>query len=559
MANTGSTNNNTTKTNDDIVDTHNIEFSTHSNSDRNENQQPSPNHTTNSNHEIHIIMDTPTSKTSKTDNPQNNKDTFNLKLKNQPTKKRPSSTLLSSDSDDSLQKHNMAGKKQKTTINSTNIQPTHNTPSTSYETRYPPLPKYNVHTTNSFAELSDESDMEEENNNIGNVENQQQSQVQNKTTIKRALPPLIAYNINNKNATTAIKDLINHTNFNIKVLNNKNYKITHIITYDISDRKKIQQYLIDAQIEHYTYTPKDSKPNNLILKGIDIAFTNDEIIGDLKTLHPKLDYTSLKINNFNNFNKNNSNLRLVQISKKDDIKEILKTKFILHQRAYWERLKPSEHTQCHRCLRFNHATQNCHMPYRCVKCLNDHQPGMCTRPTDLSIMSTEEKQQVACVNCNQFGHPANYRHCPYYVQLIKRLQQKKIDSQQRKQTLYNNFVIPNISYANATRAQHPHTNSQVEPNINSNNYIRNNNTVTHTYNTNNSNSPTPLINNNTNNLNFLQAECLNLFGTELNNILTKINNFVENYKTISDTHVKKNALLTFLFELSSVSSSLPSP
>ncbi|GBP71318.1 Nucleic-acid-binding protein from transposon X-element [Eumeta japonica] len=60
--------------------------------------------------------------------------------------------------------------------------------------------------------------------------------------------------------------------------------------------------------------------------------------------------------------------------------------------------------QCHRCQRYGHASANCHVQSRCVKCFVLHWTSECSR-------SKDSGDKPACVNCGQ-EHTANCEGCP---------------------------------------------------------------------------------------------------------------------------------------------------
>ncbi|KAJ6649792.1 hypothetical protein Bhyg_05032, partial [Pseudolycoriella hygida] len=72
-----------------------------------------------------------------------------------------------------------------------------------------------------------------------------------------------------------------------------------------------------------------------------------------------------------------------------------------------------------------HAASNCNMKYRCMKCLNDHDPGKCPRTEQLELVKArgdaneleQFSKEVSCVNCGEIGHPANYKKCKPQPQL----------------------------------------------------------------------------------------------------------------------------------------------
>jgi hypothetical protein len=81
----------------------------------------------------------------------------------------------------------------------------------------------------------------------------------------------------------------------------------------------------------------------------------------------------------------------------------------------WEKFQKSAKkvTQCHNCQRFGHSASNCGHSYRCVKCINNHLPGQCSRKT--------REGSAKCVNCDG-DHPANSHTCPSYIEYIDRIE-----------------------------------------------------------------------------------------------------------------------------------------
>ncbi|GBP89042.1 Nucleic-acid-binding protein from transposon X-element [Eumeta japonica] len=68
--------------------------------------------------------------------------------------------------------------------------------------------------------------------------------------------------------------------------------------------------------------------------------------------------------------------------------------------------------QCHRCQRYGHASANCHVQPRCVKCLVPHWTSECSRSKELG-------DKPACVNCGQ-EHTANYGGCPKAPKVVSK-------------------------------------------------------------------------------------------------------------------------------------------
>ncbi|GFU45073.1 PRE_C2HC domain-containing protein [Trichonephila clavipes] len=62
-------------------------------------------------------------------------------------------------------------------------------------------------------------------------------------------------------------------------------------------------------------------------------------------------------------------------------------------------------TQCYKCQQFNHTASNCHIKPKCLKCGEPHQTSEC---------EIDKVETMYCVNCEAYGHMANYSKCPLY-------------------------------------------------------------------------------------------------------------------------------------------------
>lgn len=82
-----------------------------------------------------------------------------------------------------------------------------------------------------------------------------------------------------------------------------------------------------------------------------------------------------------------------------------KVQVVCHCRTTWKRhTNKKELILCHNCHRWGHATANCYMPLKCLKCAQRHLTGPCTKTADTA---------TKCINCNG-DHPANSTSCEVY-------------------------------------------------------------------------------------------------------------------------------------------------
>ena len=111
--------------------------------------------------------------------------------------------------------------------------------------------------------------------------------------------------------------------------------------------------------------------------------------------------------------------------------------------------------QCKNCQRFGHTSSNCHLKYRCVKCNLEHDPGKCSK--------NEKTEQVFCINCKEWGHPASFRGCIVYQQLFRKIKEQreiKRNNSNIKNTenLYDSYIQPNINFSQALKTKNGPTN-----------------------------------------------------------------------------------------------------
>lgn len=372
---------------------------------------------------------------------------------------------------------------------------------------------------------------------------------------KTALPPIIVKGINSKELERQIRvNVIGNSNFTIKIINKSTM---HLQLQKLEDFNKAKLFIQNHnQISGHTYTPKESRSKNIVLKGLPVEYTNEEIKEELQNLNIQ-DMVICNINNMSNY----QNHRIIQVSASSPIQEFFKVNYILSHRIKWEKLATKENatTQCKNCQRYGHVAINCLSTYRCVKCVDSHPVGQCPRnklleeakkkPDENGVITLDDK--VACVNCKQVGHPANHKTCRYYKEYISRKQRNENIINQTTTTNHykaaHSRLQAGISYANMAHRQLSQQQSQQHPNETTNHH----NSVRQDLRINHNNYDFTNLNNSNNGLNFIQQECHSLFGSDLLNILKSINEFLPRYRSITDVNQKKETLIMFMFGLCS--------
>lgn len=294
-------------------------------------------------------------------------------------------------------------------------------------------------TTNSFDSLIDETeasdnDGESEHQSTGNHGDSEHPGDKRKTSakpsqknIKRSgtgkMPPINCTGTNIKNLVTQLA-AIKKDSYHIRTIELFEYQI---ITTDMPTHMSIRSALKKANIKYYTYTPTQEKNKLIILKGISSEYNKEEVMNDIAELNiPNV--TTMKIiqlGNKESSSKTNDNkpytaTYLIQVTKDSVIKNLINTKKILQQDVRWETYRKNKVFQCRNCQRVGHSSAGCGLGYRCVKCLDEHEPGKCPRNG-----ADKKTTKPSCVNCNKEGHAANYRGCPYLMFAQEKLNEWK--------------------------------------------------------------------------------------------------------------------------------------
>lgn len=221
---------------------------------------------------------------------------------------------------------------------------------------------------------------------------------------------------------------------------------------DIDDYHMVRSSLLDAKISNFTYTPAQEKLKCYILRGLDGDEEPEDVLTYLKELN-LTDVQFIKVNKFgvkNAANRNsgstNSSLFLVQVSADSSEAMLFRANKMQHVMVRCKKLRRTEIVQYHRCQRTGHVSTNCGMPFRCVKCKETHEPGMCKLPSG----TLHDASEVFCVSCQKYGHPASFRGCPKIREFKERIHQRQEEQRQHREFQVrsaNNIVRHNVSYA----------------------------------------------------------------------------------------------------------------
>jgi Associated with zinc fingers len=169
---------------------------------------------------------------------------------------------------------------------------------------------------------------------------------------------------------------------------------------DISGFRIIQRYLSQQSINFHTLPLPEERILKVIIKGLPVDITEDEISEELRSL----DYDVKAVRQFKNATKKFP-IHLISLSSTPENKQIFNETSLFFIQIKIESYRSNKPAQCFSCQRFGHSSLHCGYTPRCVKCTGSHLAKDCSKPRD---------EDPKCVNCDG-SHPANYTKCPALI------------------------------------------------------------------------------------------------------------------------------------------------
>lgn len=179
---------------------------------------------------------------------------------------------------------------------------------------------------------------------------------------------------------------------------------------DSDGYRSISKYLQTKNIEFHSFSLKNDSPKiiKVVIRGLLIDSNTDEIKEELVAQG----YTVHKVvQMMRTVDSEKQYMPLFVVILENSSADIYKVNSLLHLSVSVEGLKRDQNriNQCFRCQRFGHSSLYCFAMPRCVKCSKSHAHKECQKQPD---------EQPYCVNCESFGHPANFKGCAYYKKLL---------------------------------------------------------------------------------------------------------------------------------------------
>ncbi|GFY15857.1 nucleic-acid-binding protein from transposon X-element [Trichonephila clavipes] len=182
----------------------------------------------------------------------------------------------------------------------------------------------------------------------------------------------------------------------------------------------------------------------VVLKGLPRNFKVEEIQADLE----ELGFTPEKVNQLiGRRSKQPIPVFLVTLPRSIENLKIFHLKTLSYLSIRVEGYNGKGVTQCYTCNHFHHNSENCHLNPRCLKCGEGHITRECP--------ITERLETAYCINCEMYGHMANWRGCPCFPKPPKGT---ALNNRNSYTNIYNSIIRPNVSYAQAANPNKISTN-----------------------------------------------------------------------------------------------------
>ncbi|KAL0810519.1 hypothetical protein ABMA28_003452 [Loxostege sticticalis] len=192
-------------------------------------------------------------------------------------------------------------------------------------------------------------------------------------------PPIILYGIEDVNKLTDLLETVTErTEFTYKIINKNQIKI---MTSGVEVYKNLISLIRENKLIGHTFNRKDTKNYRIVIRN----------------LHHTTPISAIK--------------EAIENTGNTVLGEIINAKFGPDKKPTTTFFVNLVAVQCQRCQQYGHTKNYCMKPYRCVKCAEAHKTSECKKKDRLS--------PATCALC--LGpHPANYKGCEVYKEIIKR-------------------------------------------------------------------------------------------------------------------------------------------
>lgn len=264
-------------------------------------------------------------------------------------------------------------------------------------------------------------------------ENMDSHATENENLHVTKIPPFILYNV-----TSKLPSLINQikestSEFTYQLLADNKIKI---LTRTVESYKTVKNILDENNIERHTYKLPEEKLFRVVLRNLHHSTEPERII---EALSEEGHEVKQIMNVRDRITKSPKNLFFIDLLKKSNNGEIYNIKTLLNAVVRFEApYNKQTIVQCKRCQNYGHTRNQCTQHFRCVKCAEYHDYRSCKK-------KKEDGQPAKCVLCGG-AHPANYKGCQVYLDILHRRTSPQNQAAQKQKN--STVALPSTSQEN---------------------------------------------------------------------------------------------------------------
>ncbi|GFW76925.1 nucleic-acid-binding protein from transposon X-element [Trichonephila clavipes] len=213
----------------------------------------------------------------------------------------------------------------------------------------------------------------------------------------------------------------------------------------------VRQTLIELGYKFYVITPKNERPIKVVIKGYPKTADPNHIKSDLE----KEGFLPERVTQLIG-RRTKQKLPVFQVTLPRSLEnlKIFDLKTLAHLNITVDGYNGKGITQCFSCNNFHHNAENCFLKPRCLKCGEEHLTKDCPIKQRL--------ETKFCINCQVYGHMANWYGCPCFPKPKKGAAKINRNSYTN---LYNSFVTRTFRMHKSLKTNNTKTNfnSQIKP------------------------------------------------------------------------------------------------
>lgn len=228
-------------------------------------------------------------------------------------------------------------------------------------------------------------------------------------------PPIVIPNLNTRSALeAALKDVpVDQA----KILRRSTKDGTKLFVSSKEDFKALRTHFQTSKVQFTSFTLHEDMVTRYVMYGLPQHSTTEVHAAITQALKQSpMDVKMMKIKkksyedqaNYLLYFKKSSGITLL------NLKSI--TGILGYRVNFSKYQKGAQPTQCYNCQRFSHASANCWLAPRCMRCGDSHKSSECPLVDETTKKVPEEK--VKCINC-EGNHTSNSKDCPTRIKLMK--------------------------------------------------------------------------------------------------------------------------------------------